>query len=79
MPAVGVSARVKKKKKIQIHDKSITDTAEKVFYYCYYYLFIFFLTKMAIIYYIILYVYRQTRARTRAHAALTPRVRLATE
>lgn len=48
MPAVGVNAR-KEEEKNQIHDKSITDTAEKVFYYCYYYLFIFFLTKTAII------------------------------
>lgn len=48
MPAVGVSAR-KEEEKNQIHDKSITDTAEKIFYYCYYYLFIYFLTKTAII------------------------------
>lgn len=50
MPAVGVSAR-KEEEKNQIHDKSITDTAEKIFYYCcyYYYLLIYFLTKTAII------------------------------
>lgn len=68
-------ARKEEEKKIQIHDKSITDTAEKVFYYCYYYLFGFFLTKMAIIY----HTYIDRHARTHAHAPLTLRVRLAAE